>query len=188
MHRASLALGLLAIFFVGIAHSASLLPTEQEIQGIKAACGGGNNQSVEIRVNAALADWRKGAVNAGAEAAKKDLAGALGQVKNDSNLAPVYKIYVDCIKDTIQQFIEREAKQPKKISASGRSHALLRSAFISDEGMEAAGCEEATANARRSLAESCAGRVIVQSIECPSRSGSPRTYTSTLIADCFSLG
>lgn len=101
--------------------SAAALPTEQEVKGIQNLCGAGSIQSVTIKGNldAALKTWRRGAASASAEVARSNLTGALGRLKSDAAVAPVYKIYIDCVGRSIQQFIDGPtAEKPKKIGAN----------------------------------------------------------------------
>ncbi len=110
---------LLFCVFVSGAIGATL-PTEEEIKGIQTLCGAGNIQSVSVKakLDAAIESWRKTSVGADIEVAKKNLTGALGQVHEDANLTPVYKVYIECVKDTIHQFLDHEknATKSQKIS------------------------------------------------------------------------
>lgn len=166
---------------------AAFLPTEEEIKGIQNLCGAGNVQSVAVKgnVDAAIKNWKSASVSVDAEAAKKNLAGFMDKIKNDSNIAPVYKVYVDCVRDTLQQFIDREKAKPRPVGAVGKSTSLLRSAFSSDEEIRKFGCEEALANAKVALRDACPGRIVVSTSFCPQVSGSPRTYSLQIEAECF---
>ncbi|MFB0600652.1 hypothetical protein ACETWI_21265, partial [Aeromonas hydrophila] len=153
--------------------SAMALPTEEDIQGIKLLCGAGELQSASVQgdVDAALKSWRNASANLSIEIAKKDIAGALGQVKNDSNLAPVYRIYIDCVKDSIQQFLEKEIMAPQEISISGHSTPLLRSDYASDEEIWKVGCDEAELDAKTKITDHCpSGQYIANSTsKCDTR-------------------
>lgn len=177
----------LGIFFAPIAAIASFLPTEQEIKGIQNLCGAGNVQSIAVKgnVDAAIKNWKSASATADAEAAKKNLAGFLDKIKNDANMAPIYKVYVDCIRDTMQQFIDLEKSKPRTVGVVGKSGALLRSAFTSDEEIKKAGCNEALADAKSALRDACPGKFIVTTTTCPQVLGSPRTYSLRIEAECF---
>jgi hypothetical protein len=170
--------------FLGTANSA-MLPTEEEIKGIQRLCGAGSieSASAKIKVDAAIQSWREAAVTAETEIAKKDLTGALGQVKSDAYIGPVFQIYVDCVSKTIQQFMD----QPVNVSVTGSSAPLIRSNYATDEQMQNEGCEQAAQAAKPKLASMCGDRLIsVSSETCPKSTGSPRTYTTTIIATCKS--
>lgn len=165
-----------------------VLPTDQEIQGIKNLCGGGDAQVLQASGNldAAIKNWKNAAAGAEVSVAKKNLAGAIAQVKNDANLAAVHKVYVDCVNDTLQKFLDREAKKPRPVSRSGQT-TLLRSSFVSDQEMKDAGCEGAEEVARERLRTDCGSRTVaVVRTTCSSTSGSPRTFTVLVDGECRS--
>lgn len=83
------------------------LPSEEDVKGIQNLCGAGNIKSITVKgnVNAAIASWRSKSAGATTEIARRDLAAALDQVKNDANLASVYRIYVGCVADAIKRFL-----------------------------------------------------------------------------------
>lgn len=165
-----------------------VLPSDQEIQGIKNLCGGGDAQMLQVTGNldAAIKSWKNAAAGVEISVAKKNLAGVISQVKNDSNLAAVHKVYVDCVSDTLQKFLDREAKKPRPVSRSGQS-TLLRSDFSSDQEMEDAGCAEAEKLARERLKLDCgAWEVRIVRTNCSGTSGSPRTFTKMIEAECRS--
>lgn len=181
---ASMFLGMAAL--VGSSPSLSL-PNEDDIRGIQTLCGAGTVQSASVKgdLDAAIKNWKNASANVNIEVAKKNLTGALTQIKNDANLAPVYKIYIDCVRDTINQFLEDEKSKPKKISAIGRSSALLRSAFVSDDDIRKIGCDEAKQEALSELRGECiGGQIKIQKIDCPQILGSPRSYSATVDATC----
>lgn len=162
------------------------LPSKEEIQGLKDLCGGGDVQVVQVSGNldAAISSWKKASAGAEVSVAKKNLAGVIAQVKNDSNLAAVTRVYVDCVSDNLQKFLDREARRPRPVSRSGQS-TLLRSAYASDQEMRSAGCREAEEEARERLQSDC-GSWVVATIRssCSGTSGSPRTYTVQVDAEC----
>ena len=84
-------------------------PSEADMAGIKSVCGAGKVDSLSVlgNVDAAIRNWKNAAAGATLQVAKQDLAAALGQIKNDANLAPNYKIYVDCVQTLIQAFLTR---------------------------------------------------------------------------------
>ena len=125
--------GCLSPSFAQLANGGTL-PSNEEIQGLKNLCGGGDVQVVQISGNldAAITNWKKASAGADVSVAKKNLAGVIAQVKNDSNLAAVTRVYVDCVSDNLQRFLDREARKPRPVSRSGQS-TLLRSAFASDQ-------------------------------------------------------
>nr|WP_148050795.1 hypothetical protein [Pseudomonas chlororaphis] len=174
--------------FQGTANSA-MLPTEEEILGIQRLCGAGNieSASAKVKVDAAIKSWKEAAVTAETEVAKKDLIGALGQVKSDEYIGPVFQIYVDCVSKTIQQFMDNARFEPIKVSVTGSSAPLIRSNYTTDEQMQNEGCDQATQDARPKLTRMCGDKLIsITSETCPKATGSPRTYTSTITATCKS--
>jgi hypothetical protein len=180
-------LALAAIAYFPINSFSLSLPTEDEVRGIQALCGAGSIQSISAKgnVDAAIKNWRNASAGADVEVAKKNLAGFLGSIKSDASLAPVMNVYIKCVQDTLQKFIDQEAKKPKKISASGVSEALLRSRYATDSEMRKEGCSQARASALESLTTGCPGKIMVLSEECQQQtSGSPRSYLSNLHAEC----
>lgn len=173
--------------FLSSSSFALSLPTEDEVRGIQTLCGAGSIQSVSAKgnVDAAIKNWRNASVGADVEVAKKNLAGFLGSIKTDASLAPVMTVYIKCVQDTLQKFIDQEARKPQKISASGTSDALLRSQYATDSAMRKDGCAQAKANAIESLVSNCPGKIIVLNEDCQQQSsGSPRSYTSSVYAEC----
>lgn len=193
MHRVSPPLKVIvqvaiSIFFCSAQAASLVLPSEEEVKGIERLCGGGRSDLVSIRgdVNAVIKNWKNASAGAGISAAKEQLAGFLNRIKDDANLAPAMKIYVDCVDRTLQRFIEQANRQPIPVSRSGRSGALLRSAFTSEEEMSAAGCDEAEDIAKSKLRQDCGDRqlIVLGTRQC-SRSGqSPRTYVVELQGEC----
>lgn len=169
-------------------NSAALtLPTEEEVRGIQTLCGAGSIQSVIAKgnVDAAIKNWRNASAGVNVEVAKKNLAGFLGSVKTDAALAPVMTVYIKCVQDTLQKFIDQEVRKPQKISASGTSEALLRSQYATDSAMRKEGCAQARSNALDSLSSDCPGKILVLNEDCKQQSsGSPRSFISNLYAEC----
>ena len=167
--------------------SGGVLPTNEEIQGLQTLCGG-SIQALKVtgNVDAAIKSWKKASVGADVEVAKKNLIGVYEQLKGDPNIAGVADSYVRCVTDNLQKFLDREAKKPRPVSREGQSNSLLRSAFDSDEAIRKAGCSEAEADARRKLDDDCRPRLtsILRTLSCSSTSGSPRTYTLRVDAEC----
>ncbi|WP_154662560.1 hypothetical protein [Solimonas flava] len=168
-------------------YASTALPTEEEIKGIQALCGSGSIQSASLKANldAAIKSWKEASANASVEVAKSNLAGYLSRVTNNQDLAPVMQVYTGCVRDTLQQFLDRESREPHPVSSNGRSGALLRSAYISEDDIWREGCSEARDDAFRALAAMCPnGTISVTGESCPQKLGSPRTYSATLAALC----
>ena len=90
--------------------SGGVVPTESEIKGIEALCGGGAISSVSAKasVDAAIKSWRDASVGVTATAAKSQLAGYLSKIEDDKSLPESMKLYLGCVKDSLQQFLNRE--------------------------------------------------------------------------------
>lgn len=162
-------------------------PNETELNGIQKLCGAGNVDSAEFktRFDAKIKDWRNASASASIEVAKKNLTGALSQIKEDKYYAASYRIFVDCVDRTLQKYLDHEKYKPGKISTAGQSSVLLRSSFVTDTDILKAGCEEAKSAALSDLTSACpTGVVAVISSRCPQVRGSPRTYTATVEATC----
>lgn len=86
------------------------LPSEDDVKGIERLCGGGRSDLVTLsaRINSAITSWKSATAGAEVTAAKEQLAGFLGKVKNDANLAPAMALYVECVERTLQRFLDRE--------------------------------------------------------------------------------
>jgi hypothetical protein len=180
-------LAFVAVAYFPINSFALSLPTEDEVRGIQTLCGAGSIQSISAKgnVDAAIKNWRNASAGANIEVAKKNLAGFLGSIKTDASLAPVMTVYIKCVQDTLQKFIDQEAKKPQKISASGASESLLRSRYATDSEMRKEGCAQARASALESLSTDCPGKILVLNEDCQQQSsGSPRSYISNLYAEC----
>ena len=91
----------------GLDARSATLPSEEEVKGIQNLCGAGNIQSHTVKgnVDAAIANWRHASAGTTAEVATRNLAAALDQVKDDANLEPVYKLYVECVADTLKRLL-----------------------------------------------------------------------------------
>ena len=106
---------------------ATTFPTEADMAGISSACSAGKSVSASAvaSVNAAISSWRNASAQAKVEAAKQDLAAALAKVKDDANLAPNYKIYVDCIENLVKQFLDKSSndeRKPQRIKGDSSEH------------------------------------------------------------------
>jgi hypothetical protein len=53
--------------------------------------------------------WREVSVGTTVETAKKTLAGALGQVEHEEQLTGIYRLYVDCVDNQVQQFLAHQS-------------------------------------------------------------------------------
>lgn len=163
------------------------LPSEEEIKGVQILCGAGNVESAVVKgnVDAAIKSWRDASAGINVEVAKKNLTGALSQLKEDKYQEPMYKLYITCVSDTLQKYIDTESKKPKEIRASGTSSVLLRSAYATNEAIFQAGCDEAKDSAIIQLETLCVnGSITNKKITCPDVKGSPRTYTALITAFC----
>ncbi|MFO1368261.1 MAG: hypothetical protein U1F46_04630 [Marinagarivorans sp.] len=176
--------------FLVYPHQALSFPTADEIQGVQTLCGAGNLQSLSFKtdVNSAIKSWRDASVGANAEIAKKNLTGALSQIKEDKYQEPMYKLYLGCVSETLQKYFETENKKPKPISARGTSSVLLRSAYATNQAIKDVGCNEAKEAAMNELISLCAnGNISNQQVTCPDITGSPRTYSALISATCTPL-
>lgn len=175
------------VILASISLTSMALPTEEEIKGVQILCGAGNVQSATLKgnVDAAIKSWRDASAGISVEIAKKNLTGALSQLKDDNYQEPMYKVYVGCVSDTLQKYFDQERKKPKEVSSSGSSSVLLRSAFASNDAIMQVGCEEAKNAAVDQLASMCTnGSLSITKVRCPQVSGSPRTYSASVQATC----
>jgi hypothetical protein len=167
-----------------------VLPTLEEIRGLQSLCGGGDAQvaAVSGNVDAAIKNWRNTSAGATVEIAKKNLTAVLNVVGNDPKIRDIQKDYISCVNDSLQKFLDREKNKPTPVSRIGKSSALLRSSFPSDEEIWRTGCKEAEDEAVAKLASYCAPRMFsyLGGTQCPQSYGSPRTYSAKVIGECRS--
>lgn len=164
-------------------------PSEEDLNGIRSVCGAGTIQSVSLKgnVDAAIRNWRNATAGANLEAAKKNLAGFLDVVKNDANLEKPFKVYVDCVQNMVQKFLDAENKKPRPVSSHGTSDSLLRSSYATDAEMRRDGCRQARSDALAKVIGACAGTITVVTESCSAQSSdSPRTYSISVEAECRS--
>ena len=101
------------LFFISTPPSgAAELPTEEEIKGVQSLCAAGMEQSVSLRANVdtAISNWKRAAGGLEIEAAKRNLGAALSTVRDSKDLAPVFKVYVDCVQDTLKKYLDKGSR------------------------------------------------------------------------------
>ena len=104
------------IFFGMASYSFSQIqyPTDSDIQGIKNVCGGGDVQSVNLKIDAALKKWRLDVgANASLDAAKKNLGAVLEKVTANEAGEKLYSSYVGCVQNLIGKYMEHNIKSEK---------------------------------------------------------------------------
>jgi hypothetical protein len=111
MMRCQLAFAIFFSIFPVLVASGATLPTEEEVKGLQTLCGAGNIDSVtfKTKVDAAIKSWRELSANADVGVAKSNLTGVLGSLDKDAEVQPLYKLYLDCVKDSLQQFLAQHA-------------------------------------------------------------------------------
>ncbi|WP_156160237.1 hypothetical protein [Pseudomonas sp. 2(2015)] len=182
--RPCIAMPILMVSFA--LHAQTIFPKDDDLHAIKDACGAGSIESVSAKtqVDAAIKNWKQASVDAEVKAAKQNLTGALGNLKGDEHVEGVFKIYVACLKDTIQQFMDDANKKAPDVTAVG-SATIVRNAFSSDQEAEDEGCKRATKNAIVNAKDECStNEVKVIGKECPAETGGVRTYTSRINVKC----
>jgi hypothetical protein len=96
------------------------LPGEQDVAGMQKLCGAGTMDAVSLNVDldAAIKNWKNASVNAGLEPAKINIAAAIGRVKDEQHLTGMYQIYVNCVSDSLQKFLDNSARRAPTTAAS----------------------------------------------------------------------
>lgn len=169
----------------------TVLPTENDLKGIKNICGGGSNEalSLEAKVDTAISDWKKMSANANMEVAKKDLIGFLSVNKNDSNVTPLMEAFYGCVFKLTLIFLDQHNSQPYPISEIGNSQTLMRSSYPSDEAMMTSGCKQAEEEAIKSLSGKCGDRLFIANgtsskSTCTKSGNSPGIYSVNIQGEC----
>ena len=79
-------------------------PTDDEVENIVRTCAGGYSKSVQGDVAAAIKQWKaKGEISG--QASITELGGIISALKGDDAKVTVFKIYADCIKNTLPQYM-----------------------------------------------------------------------------------
>jgi hypothetical protein len=177
----------ITLIFSSISQAKTIFPTESDLHGIKDLCGAGSIDSVsaKVQVDAAIQSWKEASAGAEVSAAKKELTGALGNLKDDAHVGEVFKIYVTCVKDTIQQFMDDANKKIADVSAAA-SATVVRNDYTSDQEAQDVGCELARKKALAQAKDKCGTEISKILVEnCPAQAGGVRTYISTLKVKCL---
>lgn len=98
------------LYFFGIAQinsaiGAEKLPSDDDVAGIFKLCALGRRQVFEGDVRGQLNLWRRGAEATG-KASIDDLGALLGVIKPDPSSVELYRLYTNCIKENIKQYID----------------------------------------------------------------------------------
>lgn len=91
---------------------AQSLPSDEDVTGIMKLCAGGRLQRYEGEVLGKIEFWKKGVSGTGS-ASIVDLGALLSTIKTDPNSVKLYQQYVECIKGSIQSFLEKPNRTDK---------------------------------------------------------------------------
>lgn len=105
MKQTVIAAALLAISPLVHADPATL-PTDEQIQGIKNLCAGGNVQEVSIKVDAALSKWKTLSAGLDAAAAKKNLGAVMEKVNTEAGGVALYTQYISCVQNLVARYVK----------------------------------------------------------------------------------
>jgi hypothetical protein len=84
------------------------LPNNQEIQGIRNLCAGGDVQSIDARLEAALKAWKASpGVKVDFATAKKDLGAVIEKVNAEAGGNALYEKYLSCVRDLVNNYLSR---------------------------------------------------------------------------------
>lgn len=99
-------------------HSASNLPTDEEVSGILKLCAVGRVQKYEGEVRGKIDFWKKGASGTGTGTIE-DLGALLSAIKPDPNSVKIYQTYVTCIKESVGAYLQQPSRSRDSIDSSG---------------------------------------------------------------------
>jgi len=105
---------LLAVFICASmsAHADVKYPTDADFRAFRNVCAGGDVQSVNARLEAALKTWKASpALKVDVEAAKKDLGAVMEKVKEGA-ASSLYDSYVSCVQNLISKYLDRMNPAP----------------------------------------------------------------------------
>jgi len=92
------------------AEAQTKLPSQQDVQGIRDACGGGVSKKVTGDVDAKVQLWRQQGEAKGS-ASISDLAGILGALPSDRDVNPeIYKLYTSCVLQMTDQYLRGQSE------------------------------------------------------------------------------
>ena len=162
-------------------------PTESQLKAMEQSCAVNETGMVTLdeKLNAAIADWRKATAGAGPGSAMRQLDGFFDEVRNHGALSGKKTIYMLCVEKAVRQFIESRREKPQPLADSGSSQLLQRASFASEEDIWRRGCEQAESDALSKLRQRCGDRTFVETnSDCAQLSGSARTYTVQVSGEC----
>ncbi|MDD5036334.1 MAG: hypothetical protein PHE55_16435 [Methylococcaceae bacterium] len=93
-------------------------PTDTEVENIVKTCAAGYSTSIQGEVSGALKLWRKQGEISG-NGGVTELGGIIAALKNDDAKVAVFKIYSDCIKTTLPQYMGDGHQPSSEYKASG---------------------------------------------------------------------
>jgi hypothetical protein len=122
----------------GESAAAVQLPSDSDVNGIVKLCAVGRVQQLQGDVEGKILLWKRQAEAEG-KASLSDLGAILSTVSTGQQISPdVYKVYTDCIKDSISQFLSKHSslvpKSPILVSDNYDSSKLKFDLIISNPG------------------------------------------------------
>lgn len=122
----------------GLPAGAVELPSDSDVSGIVKLCAVGRVQQIQGDVEGKILLWKHQAEAEG-KASLSDLGAILNTVSTGQQISPdLYKVYTDCIKDSISQFLAKHSslvpKSPILVSDNYDSSKLKFDLIVSNPG------------------------------------------------------
>lgn len=134
---------LLALTAPQSALAARNFPTDAEVENIVKTCAAGYSTSIQGEVSGALKLWRKqGEISGNGNIT--ELGGIIAALKNDDAKVAVFKIYSDCIKTTLPQYMG-EGQKPSSEYKAPEDRPPAQAVSASGGGIATGGNVSATA-------------------------------------------
>jgi hypothetical protein len=122
---------LLTVAMPVAASAAVALPSDGDVTGIVKMCAVGRVQTIQGDVEGKIQIWKRQAEAKG-NASLADLGAILNTISTGQQISPdVYKVYTDCIKSNIEQFIKADAPKPDPHTNVCASNAIVANGNMS---------------------------------------------------------
>lgn len=123
-------------------------PDDAEVQSIVKTCAAGYSTSIQGEVEGALKLWRKQGEIKG-NGSISELGGIISELKSDDAKVAVFKIYSECIKTTLPQYMREINKNSSSPKRAGEPHSSGKATSKSASGGRSSSPSDSNAGAHK---------------------------------------